>query len=206
MTSPRRDVNISSGRGKGPSGGATEAMEHWAEWQKEYRHGIVLIWPPDEVRAPINALRARHDPVSFSYTEAHISLSPPLLRAPDASDWRAIDGAVAAVAPVMVEAGPVEAWLHQSVIYLAIRPVAALTTIRNALLATGLFAPPRHKEFVPHMTIMEGLSGTRATEAILAEMKRTVASGSFRLDRLAYLRPDRDFRFTPERYIPLSGA
>ena len=53
-------------------------VSHWENWQKEYRYGVLLIFPPDPPLAQVNALRARYDPQSQATCEAHISLTVPL--------------------------------------------------------------------------------------------------------------------------------
>ena len=52
-------------------------IRHWEEWQKRYRFGVLLILPPNPPMAQVNALRAKYDPRSQSYCDAHISLTVP---------------------------------------------------------------------------------------------------------------------------------
>jgi 2'-5' RNA ligase len=179
-------------------------MHDWAEWQKAYLNGVVLIWPPADIRSTINSLRARYDPVSHSYCEAHISLTTPFVRAPSRNDWRAVQEAAAEFAPFDISIGPISSWLGQSVIYLEVRPYDHLEKLREALLATKLFASSPFKEFVPHMTITEGLSGLPVSEQLVAELQNTVKGGSFRCDHLTYVQPDQHFHFKVERLIELS--
>jgi hypothetical protein len=36
-------------------------IDHWEEWQQEYRFGVILIFPPEPLFTQVNALRATHD-------------------------------------------------------------------------------------------------------------------------------------------------
>ena len=94
-------------------------MQRWSEWQKSYAHGVVLIWPPDDVRSRINPLRATYDPVSQSYCDAHVSLTPPFLKQPSKQGWQAIERALAGHAPLDIVYGPVNSF-GLNVIYLEI--------------------------------------------------------------------------------------
>lgn len=179
-------------------------MQHWAEWQRAYVHGVILVWPPEDVRSRINPLRTIHDPVSQSACEAHISLTPPFRASPSEQDWQAIDRAIAQHPPMDITYGPVNSF-GLNVIYLEVHPFGALAALRNALLASGLFAAPEHATFVPHMTITEGLSGIQITTELLDGLRTTVAGGTFRLRDLAYIRPDKNFHFAVKRTVVLGG-
>jgi 2'-5' RNA ligase len=181
-----------------------QAMQHWAEWQKAYVHGVILIWPPDDVRTRVNPLRTTYDPVSQSACEAHISLTPPFLASPGEQDWQAIERVVARHAPMDIIYGLVNSF-GLDVIYLEVHPFEPLAALRDALLATGLFAVPEHATFVPHMTITEGHSGVPITTELLGKLRATVACGAFRLSELAYIRPDENFQFTVRRSVVLGG-
>ncbi len=55
-------------------------IEHWEDWQRDYRYGVILILPPSELAAEIDSLREQHDPKSHAISPAHISVSDPLCR------------------------------------------------------------------------------------------------------------------------------
>ena len=42
----------------------------WGDCRDGFRHGTLVIWPPDDVRAVVNALRECHDPASAAICEA----------------------------------------------------------------------------------------------------------------------------------------
>jgi 2'-5' RNA ligase len=100
--------------------------------------------------------------------------------------------------------GPVNSF-GLDVIYLEIHPFEPLAALRDALLATGLFAAPEHADFVPHMTITQGHSGIPITAELLDKLRATVAGGTFRLSDLAYIRPDENFHFTVRRSVVLAA-
>ena len=178
-------------------------MRDWAEWQKSYLHGVLLIWPPAEIRAHMNWLREKYDPVSQSYCEAHVSLTPPFRKQPSEQDWQAVESVLKKFAAIDITLGPTNAWLAQSVIYLEVRPVEDLEKLRDALLATGLFAQPSFQSFVPHLTITEGLSDVPVTAELLAALENSIPQRAFRCDHLTYAKPNGSFCFTAERSIML---
>ena len=178
-------------------------VRDWAEWQKPYVNGVVLIWPPAEIRSYINPLREKYDSKSQSYSEAHVSLTPPFRNPPTDHDWQTLESAAKQFASFDITLGPAEGWLSQSVIYLEVRPVEQLLKLRDGLLETQLFGEPSFRSFVPHMTITEGLSGIPVTAELLVMLHKTIQVRSFYCDHLTYLRPDASFSFRAERSIAL---
>ena len=51
---------------------------YWEDWQREYRLGLILIMPPENVAQQIDPLREKYDPYAFSICPTHISISDPL--------------------------------------------------------------------------------------------------------------------------------
>jgi hypothetical protein len=178
-------------------------VRDWAEWQKPYVNGVVLIWPPADIRSYVNPLRQQHDPVSQSYCEAHVSLTPPFRTPPTDQDWQMLESAAKQFASFDTTLGPPRGWLARSVICLDVRPAAHLQKLRDGLLATGLFEEPAFEIFAPHMTITEGLSGIPVTAELLTMLGNIVEERSFHCDHLTYARPDASFRFKAERPIAL---
>jgi len=78
----------------------------WEQWQREYRLGLTLILPPDDIGKQVNALRQEHDPRSASICEAHISLSEPLTREFTPELEREVRQALSAVEPFEIHYGP----------------------------------------------------------------------------------------------------
>jgi hypothetical protein len=48
----------------------------WESWQRDYRFGVILVLPPPDVAASIDAVQA-YDPKSHAICPAHISVSDP---------------------------------------------------------------------------------------------------------------------------------
>ncbi len=57
-------------------------MTGWLDWQRPYRLGVLLVLPPGPVRREVDELRARYDPRSHAFAEAHVSLTVPFRRRP----------------------------------------------------------------------------------------------------------------------------
>ena len=53
----------------------TADVSHWADWQQEYRFGVLLIFPPEPLLTQVNTLRARYDPQSQATCDVPITLS-----------------------------------------------------------------------------------------------------------------------------------
>src|SRR3990172_1303222 len=76
--------------------------DNWPEWQKEYRFGVVLILPPEPVLSLVNGLREKHDPLSQSCCDAHISLTVPLPRALTEASLRGLEEGAAGRPPLRI--------------------------------------------------------------------------------------------------------
>jgi 2'-5' RNA ligase len=173
-------------------------MNDWAEWQLNYRHGLFVIWPPDGVRQVVNRLRRQYDPESQATIEAHITLAQPFLAQPGEAEWARLAKIVAEFKPFEIRYGPVETFFPNPVIYVAIQPQKRLLALRQALHETGLFnlTLPYTDDFVPHMTITEGLSGGRVVdESMLAEVRPQASEGTFLLNEIVCVAPDENFHF-----------
>jgi 2'-5' RNA ligase len=180
-------------------------VEDWQDWQKVYRFGTMVIWPPDDVREVVNRLREAHDPVSQSICEAHITLTQPLLQPLSDREWAEVTRIVGSFAPFEITYGPLNSFLPYPCIWYEIRPMEKVLEIRRALHETGFFnlALPHTEGFIPHMTITEGQSGPSVNEALLESLQSRVQSGSFWCSDVAYIVPDRTFHFEVARRLPL---
>ena len=182
-------------------------MEHWEDWQKVYRHGTVVIWPPDDVRNIVNAQRESNDPLSASICEAHISLTLPLIDLLSESQWNQVRKIVKEFPKFKIHYGPLKSFLPYPCIWYEIQPIDMLKEIRDALHQTGFFNLPikRHKDFIPHMTITEGLSGSVVDEELLDILQKQSNPGTFVLQHVAYIVPDESFCFKVKSIIPLAS-
>ena len=184
-----------------------ERMDGWLEWQKKYRYGTLVLWPPDAVRQQVNALRQRYDPESQRICETHITLTQPLLRGPTEVDWRALQDVVAACSPFTIQYGPLGTFLPYPCIYYAIEPAQKVLALRADVHATGLcnLSLPLTEGFVPHMSLNDGRPDEQATRAIYRDLTQNPPpNGAFHCHDVAYIVPDETFAFTVARRLPMA--
>ena len=183
-----------------------ENIDHREEWQREYRYGVLLLFPPDPPLAAVNRLRAEHDPPSQATCDAHISLTVPLPRPMDDVYWRELEAIAAAVEPFEIRYGPLMNFLPYPVVCLTIEPRERLDRLRIALENASVFdgALPRRYPFVPHMTIAEFIS-VEYTLELMENLKEVAPSGRYLCTDVAYAVPDAGFHFTERRWLRLGG-
>lgn len=182
-------------------------MEEWAEWQKVYSYGSLVIWPSDHVREAVNRLRHEYDPVSQSFCEAHITLTHPLLRQPSEKEWDNLSDIVSGFKSFEIRYGPINTFLPYPCIWFEIHPSEVVQAIRQALHASGLFNLdlPHTDDFIPHMTITEGQSDIEVTNDLLAKLRDEIPGGKFLCTEITLIVPDQHFHFGIQRQLPLMG-
>lgn len=180
-------------------------MRQWEDWQKPYRYGTIVIRPPSSVREVVDTQREMYDPLSQQYSEAHISVTQPLIRELDESEWEHLQDVLAQFTPFQINYGPLNSFLPYPCIWYEIKPQDPTLKIRKALHQTGFFnLQMKHPEsFIPHMTITEGLSGPTVDERLLEKLQNESATGSFQCKELVLIVPDEEFHFNVVRKIPL---
>lgn len=185
-------------------------MDEWKDWQKAYRFGTMVIWPPDEVRAVVNGLRQEYDPASQAICEAHITLTQPLLRALTCQEWAEIARIAASFDLFEITYGPLSSFLPYPCIWYEVHPREKVLEVREALHRTGFFDldRPYTANFIPHMTITEGQtpSGPPVDEALLESLRGRIESGSFRCKDVATIAPDETFHFEVVNRVRLGGG
>jgi 2'-5' RNA ligase len=184
-------------------------METWKDWQKPYQYGMLLIWPPDEVREIVNAQRATYDPVSLAICDAHVTVTQMLRRPLTNMEWDEIRAVVRCHPAFEITYGPINSFLPYPCLWYEIHPRERVLALRRDLHATGYFNLDIHhpENFMPHMTITEQLSGTPIVDAaLLAQVQSESCPGTFRCDSLAYIVPNADFHFEVVDRLPLGGA
>jgi 2'-5' RNA ligase len=179
-----------------------EDIQTWEPWQRDYRFGVVLIFPPDPPRAEVNALRAKHDPRSHATCEAHISLTIPLPRPLTADLFQELQEIAREFQPFPIQYGPLMNYLPHPGVVLTIEPQDQLDRLRGALEAAQAFegAPPRPYPFSAHMTIAEFIS-VEQTETLMRELADSAPQGSFVCKGVTYAVPDPNFHFTERRQL-----
>ncbi len=189
----------------------------WADWQKDFQHGTFVLWPPNDVRRRLNAIRERYSPISQSYCEAHISLTQPLLRALDEVEWITLQAIVATFAPLEIIYGPVRYWDNGRLVYYEIQPFDKIRAIRQALHETNCFnlELPHANDFIPHLTLQEGYPAdilavdvvdVKKGMANYEKLKQLLPNTRSLCHEISFIVPDERFHFEVVRQLPLSGS
>jgi len=175
----------------------------WEPWQAEYQYGAFYIFPPKGVIKPVDELRRMHDPRSYAYCQAHISVSEPLKTSPTEEQMQEVQDVLSMVDPFQMHYGPLRSFPpHPGVVY-AIQPEDAFMNLRSLIHATSLFAytPLKRKDIKPHMTIVEFIT-LEETDKLLLELGGNVPEGAFLCDTIEYAIPNERFYF--ERALTIS--
>ena len=172
-------------------------MKNWEEWQKPYRYGVIVIQPPDEIRELVNKQREEYDPLSQSYSEAHITVTQPLLMELSEIEWDSTLRIVEGFGPFQIDYGPINSFLPYPCIWYEIKPAEKVLDLRQALHRTGFYnlSLPHTEGFIPHMTITEGLSGPIVDEKLYNRIQGESSQGTFLCEQLTYIVPDDKFYF-----------
>lgn len=185
----------------------TESLQPaWEPWQHEYRHGAFYLFPPADVAAGVNELRARHDPKAAAICDAHISLSEPLGGPLTVEQLEELRAALAHIAPFELSYGPLTSIGPVPGVVFAISPEDLFFALRGAVQATSIFAGRdlTRASRVPHMTVAEFIT-LDETRELVARLTDTVPGGTFLCDRVTYAVPDGSFHFEPVLEIPLGS-
>ena len=183
-------------------------MDNWLDWQKLYQYGTIVIWPPDEIRETINSQRQLYDPISQSYCETHITMTQPLNRPLEQQEWKLVEDILMGFEAFEIEYGPLRSFLPYPCIWYQVEPVKLILEIRNALHKTGFFnlSLKHTDDFIPHMTITEGLSGSSVDEALLEQLQSENRKGIFLCKELVYIVPNLRFCFEVTTVLPLAAG
>jgi len=167
-----------------------------------------VIWPPSPIREQLNRLRQDFDPVSLEHAEAHITLTQPFKGPVTRGLMDQLVALLAREDSFAITYGPLRSWLPSPVLWLEVQPSERVLELRRKLHALGVFdlSLPHTEDFVPHMTITEGLSGPCVDDHLFNKLEGRVKVGSFKCTSVVYLRPDKQFRFRVEREIRLRDA
>lgn len=181
-------------------------MSGWMGWQKGYRFGVILIFPPDPPAGEVNRLRAIHDPRGQSYCKAHISLTVPLPRPVEDFHLEELKILASGFTPFTIQYGPLSNYLPAPGVVLVIEPKDVLGSLVTTLESASMFdnATPRPFAFSPHLTISEFIDAERTNE-LMVELQGKTPEGEFRCDCVSYAVPDENFHFTERVRLELTG-
>ncbi|UCD09427.1 MAG: 2'-5' RNA ligase family protein [Dehalococcoidales bacterium] len=181
-------------------------MNGWEDWQKAYRFGVILIFPPDPPAGEVNRLRKIHDPLGQYYCKAHISLTVPLPRPVDDFHFEELKLLASMFSPFTIQYGPLSNYLPAPGVVLAIEPKDILGSLVSTLESASIFenAAPRPYPFSPHLTISEFIDVER-TDELMVELQGKTPKGEFLCDCVSYAVPDENFYFTERARLELAG-
>jgi len=168
----------------------------WEDWQRDYRFGLILIMPPEEVSHQINQLRAKYDPYAFAICPTHISVSDPLQSemTPEMEDE--IRSILRSIRPFTLYFDELYASTeHAGVIY-PIRPQEPIEVLKEVLHTATVFAGGTYyrRNIPPHMTIAEFIS-IKDGLILRTQLQDYAPRGSFVCNRLEFIVPDEEFHF-----------
>ena len=94
-----------------------------------------------------------------------------------------------------IQYGPIKSFLPYPCIWYEIQPEDKILDLRHALHQTGYFnlSLTHTGDFIPHMTITEGLSGPPVDKELLTKLQEQSSQGSFICHDAAYIVPDESF-------------
>jgi hypothetical protein len=180
---------------------------NWEEWQRDYKLGLILIMPPEEVSQHIDPLRMKYDPYAFSICPTHISLSDPLRRELTPEYEKEIEEILGKIEPFVLFFDKPYASIEYAGVTYPITPQQPIDHLKDVLHDAKVFEGKIYsRRHIPaHMTIAELITiedGLR----LCADLQETAPSGSFVCDRLEFIVPDQDFHFQRVRTFLLGNV
>ena len=181
-------------------------MNGWPDWQKAYRFGVILLFPPDPPAGEVNRLREIYDPKGQSYCSAHITLTVPVPRPVEDFHLEQMKMLVSEFKPFTIQYGPLSNYLPAPGVVLAIEPKDILGSLVTTLESAAVFenAAPRPYPFSPHLTISEFIDVERTSE-LMVELQGKTPEGEFLCNCVSYAVPDENFHFTERVRLELTG-
>jgi len=168
----------------------------WEDWQRDYRLGLILIMPPEEVARQINPLRAKYDPHAFAICPTHVPLSDPLQREMTPETENEIRRILCSIQPFTLYFDDLYASPDYSGVIYPIRPKEPIDALKIALNTASVFGGETYyrRSIPPHMTIAEFISIEDGLK-LCAQLKNSAPRGSFVCDRLEFVVPNDNFHF-----------
>ena len=174
----------------------TSDTSKWEDWQRDYRLGLILIIPPEEVSRQVDPLRAKYDPYAFAICPTHISVSDPLQRemTPEIEDE--ICRILSSIQPFTLYFDELYASPNYSGVIYPIRPQEPIDKLKAALHTASAFSGKIYSRRIipPHMTIAEFISIEDGLK-LCTQVQDTAPRGLFVCDRLEFIVPDDNFHF-----------
>ena len=174
-------------------------ISKWLDWQHDYRLGLILIVPPDEVCKRIDPLRSKHAPGSTDACPTHISISDPLRLEMSQELDEEITSILSGIAPFTLHYDEPKVHVapagHAGVFY-PITPQEPIDDLKEKLHQAAIFDGKVYKrrDIPAHMTIAESVP-VEDSSRIVEESRDTVPRGSFLCDELEFIVPDNNMHF-----------
>jgi 2'-5' RNA ligase len=178
-------------------------LQQWSKpWQRDYRFGLLVIFPPDPPQSQVDDLRTQYDSVSQSVIGAHITLTVTFPHA--LSDLTELEATARMINPFTIHYGPLVNYLPAPGVCLGIQPQQKMDELVKSLESASVFtgAKPRSYPFSAHMTIAENIT-VEQTELLMVELKDKIPVGDFLCDHVSYTVPDARFHFTEKVRLKL---
>ena len=174
-----------------------EDTSTWEPWQRDYRFGVILVLPTEDVAQIFDDLRRTHDPRSFDTCRAHVSVSDPLGGEMTPEVISEIEDGLHGVDPFELRFGAPTASSEHPGVSCPITPQDRINHVKGILHRISAFGsePYRRRSIPAHMTIAEFISIEDGLQ--LASDLQGVGPGAFSCDRLTPMIPDDGFRFHP---------
>lgn len=169
----------------------------WAkEWQKEYKHGVILFIPPEPLFSLVNELRQKYDKFSADGCYAHISLTMPLKNPLTITDINEIEKKLSNFKKFEVHYGPFTNFLPAvKGVVLEIKEQKKFEELYNTIeSAEGIEFYDRKWPFKSHITIAEFIS-EEDTLILTEKLNKNAIYGSFTSDKVFYMVPNQDMVF-----------
>jgi hypothetical protein len=169
---------------------------NWEKWQRDYRLGLILIMPPQEVSQQIDPLRKKYDPYGFAICPTHISLSDPLRRELTPEFEKEIQEILSKIKPFILHYDKPFASTEYAGVAYPITPKQPIDDLKKALHTAAVFdGKVYRRRYIPaHMTIAEFISIEDSLK-LCADLQESAPSGTFLCDRLEFIVPNQDFHF-----------
>jgi hypothetical protein len=178
---------------------------NWVKtWQREYKYGIFLIFPPEPHLSTITAIRNKYAWSQSSQCNAHISLSVQVPQGVTQEHIDEMQSRLFNIDPIYIKYGPVVDKPQHPGVVLEISPQKQLKSLLEIVESNSVFigSIKRKYEYWAHMTIAEMLSWEQ-TFQIIDQVKDLPLGGEFNLEYISYAVPDETFEFTERARIYL---
>lgn len=174
-------------------------------WQKEYKYGIFLIFPPEPHLSKITELRNNYAWSQSSQCNAHISLSVQIPQGLTQTHIDELQARLSNVNPIRLKYGPVVDKPQHRGVVLEVSNQVELNQLLDIVESCSAFhgAIERKYKYWPHMTIAEMLTWEQ-TYQIIDEVKELDLRGEFDIEYISYAVPNEQFEFTERARIYLN--